>query len=131
MTILKLDVDGKKVDWKRIRAVMEMMRIDVIIAKSKLAKTRRGFHIRLSTVRKLRDNETCFAQLAMGSDWRREVLNWNRVNGTSEWKKRTFNVLFTNKFHVTPSGKKKLVSSEKELPHSILARNLKESKGAK
>jgi hypothetical protein len=122
--MLKMDIDGKKVDWKRIKTVVEMFKLKINIPESKIAKTKRGFHIYLHCNDKLNDEDVCFIQLACNSDYKREILNLLRVK-KGDWQGDNFNVLFAKKYHVDTKGKTTLASEEVELDNEILRRKLK------
>lgn len=126
MEILKLDIDGR-LDWKRIRSVIEMFNLDVDFARSSISSTLHGYHIYLgiNSNTKIDDRELCFMQAVMGSDWRREILNWMRITRGAAWQKRNWNVLFMKKFSVDlATGRRKLSSKERVLCTSTLERRL-------
>jgi hypothetical protein len=124
MTTLKFDIDEKVIDWKRIKTVLEMFKIKINISKSKIAKTKKGFHLYLHTDKKIKDNDICFIQLACNSDYKREVLNLLRLKRRG-WQRDNFNVLFSQKYHVDAKGNTKLASEEVEMDNEILRRKLK------
>jgi hypothetical protein len=125
MPILKLDLDTKKVDWKRIREIKRMFGLEIDFKQSRWAKTKNGFHIYLSIKNVISEEGLCFFQLAMGSDHRRECMNWIRITIGTKWQKENWNVLFSKKYAVGLNGKVRLASDEKELPISMLKERLK------
>jgi hypothetical protein len=120
---LKLDIDGK-IDWERLRMVVNGFSLNIDFDKSKIARTRHGYHVYLSVNDKLKSEDMCFLQLLGGSDCRREMFNWNRIRHGIGWERKYWNVLFKQKFHVDTKGNKKLVSEEKEMSNNILRRML-------
>lgn len=122
--LIKLDIDGKKIDWKRIRTVIEIFYLHVDFHESKWSKTNHGFHVEIVVNDVLTDRDICFFQTAMGSDYKRECLNWWRLTRGSEWQKRNWNVLFQKKYWVSPDGKVKLKSNERLLKPNMIRRKL-------
>jgi hypothetical protein len=57
-------------------------------------RTRHGFHIRIFVENKIPPMQGVLLQLALGSDYRRECLNYNRIASSLE----SWNVLFYQKF---------------------------------
>lgn len=126
---IKLDYD-KKVEWKRIRLIKEVFNLKIDFNKSKLCKTKKGFHVYLCVDNNnLKDEDICFFQLAMGSDFKRECLNWARLRDGYLWQKQNWNVLFSKKFHLNPFeknlSKARLVSMEADMDNSIIRSKLK------
>jgi len=105
---LKLDLDNP-VDvvsvGKRFVVVKKFFQIKpefAIVEKT----TRHGRHVTITfdSEKVLRDEDICFLQLLLGSDWRREMFNWLRVrSGCKKW-----NVLFKKKYN----SKMQLISKE-------------------
>ena len=123
--MLKLDIDGKKINWQRIRAVKEIFKLKIDIDKSRILRTKKGHHIYLAVKNDLNDEFLCFLQCAMGDDYKRSCLNMNRIKFGERWQKDTWNVLFSKKFYVDTKGKTTLASEEMELDNEILRRKLK------
>jgi hypothetical protein len=121
MMMIKLDIDQKRIPWKRMGAVKNICGLRFDFAKSSIHRTHKGFHIRLALLGNHSDAEVCFLQCALGSDFHREALNWMRVKrGEKSW-----NVLFKMKFRTkTLWGKPIKLSEEVELDRRILQRNL-------
>lgn len=121
MKMLKIDIDQKRIPWKRMGVVKNICNLRFDFARSSIHRTRKGYHIRLALLGNHSDAEVCFLQCAIGSDFHRESLNWMRVKrGEKSW-----NVLFSMKFRTkTLNGKLRKISEEVELDRSILERNL-------
>jgi len=121
MKMLKLDIDHKKIPWKRMGAVKNICNLRFDFEKSSIHRTRKGYHLRLALLGNHSDAELCFLQCALGSDFARESLNWMRVKrGEQSW-----NVLFSMKFKLKDIGSApEKVSEEVELDRRILIRNL-------
>jgi len=95
---LKIDIDkkDKREFMERFTAFYRYFKAEVISYDVK--ETRKGYHIRLiiNFPFEYDDVDVVFMQLLLGSDWKRELLNYFRVkNGISRW-----NVLFNKKFRV-------------------------------
>lgn len=120
-TCLKLDIDIKKIPWKRMGAVKNICGLRFDFENSSIHRTRKGFHLRLALLGEYTDAEVCFLQLALGSDYHRESLNYMRVKkGEKNW-----NVLFSQKFRLSRLGSKpRKISEEVELDKRIIERNL-------
>lgn len=68
-----------------------------------LRRTRRGWHLEVETTRRWAAMRIVAAQLALGSDWRREVFNIRRVMSLRYMdpaQRGRWNVLFTRKHRV-------------------------------
>jgi len=111
---LKIDIDKKdKRDFmRRFTAFYRYFKPKIISYDIK--ETRKGYHVRLELDFSFdfNDVDIVFLQLLMGSDWKRELLNYFRIkNKISSW-----NVLFNKKFRIRIDGsnvKIRRVSSEK------------------
>lgn len=89
-----MDIDCKRINWKRMGIVRNILGLEFDFAKSSICKTKKGFHIRLFIKNKMTDKDICFVQMAMGSDYKRESNNYVRVrNHEDNW-----NVLFSQKY---------------------------------
>lgn len=104
---LKLDLDNP-VDivslGKRFVVVRKFFQITDHVIDEKPTKHGRHITIKFETKKKLKDEDICFLQLLLGSDWKREMFNWLRVrSGCKRW-----NVLFKKKY----SHKMRLLSRE-------------------
>lgn len=127
MKLAKLDIDGSSIDWRRIRTVLSMFNLKVVLKNSSIKRTTNGFHLYLDLKSKrfIDDLSLCFIQTAMGSDYKREMFNWNRIIYGEGWQKKYWNVLFNQKFY-RKGSKIKRVSFERPMPISILKRRLKD-----
>ena len=124
MATIKLDCD-RGIKWRRIRDVVQIFKLEVNFSKSKIFRTKKGHHIYLEVTNDLNDEFICFLQCAMGSDYRRECLNWRRIKFGEQWQKDTWNVLFAKKYYVDTKGNMTLASEEIEIDNEILRRKLK------
>jgi len=110
---LKIDIDkkDKREFMERFTAFYRYFKPKVISYDIK--ETKKGYHVRLSIDFPFdyRDEDIVFIQLLLGSDWKRELLNYFRVkNGISKW-----NVLFNKKFRIKiENGKIKIRRSSYE-----------------
>jgi hypothetical protein len=104
MIELKIDIDKKdKRDFmRRYQALYRYFRFNLI--DYEIAETRKGYHIRLiiDFPFKVTSEEIVLLQLLLGSDWKREMLNYLRVkNGIDDWNK-----LFIAKYRIYKKGNK-------------------------
>jgi len=112
---LKIDIDkkDKREFMCRFTAFYRYFKPKVISYDIK--ETRKGYHVRLTIdfPFDFSDVDIAFLQLLLGSDWKRELLNYFRIkNKISRW-----NVLFSKKFRIRVDGnsiKIRRVSSEKD-----------------
>jgi len=125
MKTIKMDFDGS-IDWKRVRIVAKMFSLK-FAGTSKVAKTRKGWHIYLDVMQpeELSDEDICFLQCAMGSDYKREMFNWKRIRFGTMWQKQTWNVLFAQKWH-RKGDIRRIASYEVTLPYTFVHRHLRE-----
>lgn len=104
---LMLDIDGnfKRKDlMKRLAFLWSRLRFNLKKIDEKKTKHGRHFRIVFSCKQDLTDVDLVFLQLALGSDYHREIFNWCRIKaGFKRW-----NVLFNKKYDA--SGK--LISQE-------------------
>ena len=112
MKTLKLDLDGKNgldvfLDRRWIMKYMGLKVVDV-----RCSHTTNGWHLELDVDAEIDDIKAIFMQLALGSDYRREVCNLLRIErGCHDW-----NTLFKRKFKVNDLGQRVQVSEEKPDP---------------
>ena len=61
-------------------------------------ETNKGYHfyLKVKTERKLNNKDIVVLQLALGSDYKRELFNWLRVRRNQKFKR--WNVLFKSKY---------------------------------
>lgn len=115
MTLLKLDID----DTDAVHAGRELRyRVELInklcgkniITLSNVYQTTNGFHAYLVSLDTLNDPYTVIFQLLLGSDWKREAFNLNRIFKSQSMEE--FNVLFSEKYKIV-NGKKITISKER------------------
>lgn len=107
MTVFKLDYDfcGKRL-LKVIRDRAFVFRfLKINIYRVEVYKTAHGWHVYYTTRRKFPDIEIAFIQLLLGSDYKREMFNFQRI--TKKFNISRWNTLFKRKYI-----DKKLVSEE-------------------
>jgi hypothetical protein len=104
MIELKIDIDKKdKRDFmRRYQALYRYFRFNLV--DYEITETRKGYHLRLiiDFPFKVTSEEIVLLQLLLGSDWKREMLNYLRVkNGIEDWNK-----LFIAKYRIYKKGNK-------------------------
>jgi hypothetical protein len=106
-TIIKLDIDGEPVDFHRIKVcVAKLKEMKMKFIKGEVYKTVHGFHVYIWIMNTVSDTYLPFIQALMGSDWKRELLNFERIlKAESDW-----NVLFQEKEVLQPAKSKKLTA---------------------
>jgi len=112
MRTLKLDLDGKNGldNFLDRRWIMKYMGLKVVAARC--SHTVNGWHLELDLDNEIDDVKAIFMQLALGSDYRREVCNLLRIErGCENW-----NNLFKRKFKINELGMRVQVSEEKPDP---------------
>lgn len=108
--MLKLDIDSKKVpDFDRIKTVVEML--DLEVKNAEVFTTKHGYHIYID-ISRIDDKQIPFIQMAMGSDYKREMLNQIRVKGRQGNPPKFWNVLFIKKYSATRDSICSLSSKE-------------------
>ena len=112
MTLIKLDYD--KITTRDIWLIFYYrgFLIKHLGTKSiRCYETKRGYHVRINTVKKLKPVDVQMVQLLMGSDIHREIYNFlRRLDGRliNEWNK-----LYTKKYLILGTQIKDELSSEK------------------
>ena len=112
MKVLKLDLDGKNgldifLQRMWIMKYLGLKPIDV-----KVYHTTNGYHLYLTLDNEIDNIKAIFMQLALGSDYRREVCNLLRIErGCKDW-----NILFKAKYKVNQLGQRIKVSEERYDP---------------
>ena len=103
---IKVDIDSKTIDWKRIKLVLSRLReMKLKMAKGEVFKTNHGWHVYI-WVDSIADIYLPFIQLLFGSDYKREILNFERVYNLEE----DWNVLFQDNEKLSSNRSKKLNS---------------------
>ena len=106
---IKLDYDSDNIPINRIMYVTRYL--GLYIKECRVRKTKHGFHFTLKVLSKLdfEDKDICLMQALMGSDFRREFLNYLRIlneverwNVLYKWKMRNGEVISEEvKNHIT------------------------------
>ena len=112
---LRLDFDFP--DWELVKTIFKkrefvLSSLDLTVQDALVSKTSKGFHLYLTLSREVSKETVIFLQLALGSDYKREVFNWRRFVMLNV--PLTYNVLFYEKYVREDSGLK-LVSQEVNL----------------
>jgi DNA primase catalytic subunit len=119
MKVLKLDLDGKNGFTDFLDRLWLLRGFGLAPKKVLVYHTENGYHVRMYCDNNIDDKTACFMQLALGSDYRREVFNWLRIErGCKNW-----NLLFGRKEIVNKVGQIVEVSKEqydKELSQKIM-----------
>jgi hypothetical protein len=110
MILIDIDTDKKLHDvvddFNFRRRFMEKI-LDKKFEVVKFYKTKKGYHIYVLSDNAIKMDDV-FMQLALGSDWKREILNFSR-NGRD-------NILFSNKYQ-KENDQWKEISSEEDITH--------------
>jgi len=87
----------------KIKFVEDILKI--FVEEVEVFETKKGIHVYVyaSSERKISDEEIVVIQLALGSDYKREIFNWSRV--ISNPKPKHWNVLFKSKEKITKLSK--------------------------
>ena len=88
---IKLDIDHRSI-FKSTLVRASILELD-LISKT---KTRKGYHITFRSKKKLTEHEAVLIQLLLGSDSKREFLNYMRIRKGASLDK--WNILFTTKY---------------------------------
>ena len=98
-SLIKIDLDDKSL-WNTFleRAKFVLAFWHLTVKHVWVAETAKGYHVVIITKEKLQDQQICFLQLAMGSDYKRECFNLARIlRGEKDW-----NLLFKTKEQFRP-----------------------------
>lgn len=115
-----LDIDRKRISTREFAERMQFISafMGIEFKRLRIYETRRGLHVYLwCGDKKPSPQEAVIIQLALGSDYRREIFNWLRVK--DDTKGARWNILFQGKYN----SKGRRVSQEE---HSELAIKLEE-----
>ena len=115
-----LDIDRKRISAREFAERMRFISIFTAIEFKRLTiyETHKGLHVYLwCKNKKPSPQEKVVIQLALGSDYRREIFNWLRIKDNTEDAR--WNILFQGKY----DGNGKRVSREE---HTELAIRLEE-----
>ena len=109
MKLLKLDLDGKNGLDTFLNRMWIMKYLGLKVVNAKVYHTTNGYHLVLELDNEIDDLKAIFMQLALGSDYRREVCNLLKIErGCKDW-----NTLFKAKYKVNQLGQRIKVSEEK------------------
>ena len=112
MKCIKLDLDGKDGLDVFLERAWIMKGFGLKTTNVMVYQTTHGYHVILELDNEIDNVKAVFMQLALGSDYRREVFNFLRIErGCLDW-----NVLFKEKYRVNKLGQKITVSEEKYDP---------------
>jgi hypothetical protein len=92
---LKLDIDKKRLPLKQIKKRLKFIEwlFEYHFTKMYIWKTKHGYHLLVESQNEIPPSDIPILQMALLSDWRRELFNHFRVkNGI-----KNFNVLFYTK----------------------------------
>jgi len=107
-----LDLDGKEAFSEFLNRLWLLRGFGLAPVKVEVHHTKNGFHVRMHCDNEIDDKTAVFMQLALGSDYRREVFNWLRIErGCKDW-----NILFSTKTIVNKVGQIVEVSKEEYDP---------------
>ena len=100
--MIKLDIDKKRIDYMRFESVMRVLkRHGIKVEWIKAYQTNKGYHVYIK-INSIAEVYLYFVQLLLGSDWKRELLNFDRyLKGVPTEEN---NILFSEKYE---EGKKK------------------------
>ena len=119
MKTLKLDLDGKNGLDVFLERMWIMKYMGLKVVDVRCSQTTNGWHLELDLDNEIDDLKAIIMQLALGSDYRREVCNLLKVErGCRNW-----NTLFRRKYRINKLGERVQVSEEKpdpELSRKIL-----------
>lgn len=112
---LDFDVKDKKAllsNFKERVKVLWFFKIKILNVQ--VFSTNHGFHVYLISNKHLNNADLVFLQLALGSDFMREIFYWKRIK-YPVLKNKGWNILFSKKYYGLNSkeGKKGIVSEEK------------------
>lgn len=119
MKTLKLDLDGKYSLSEFLKRIWILKYLGIRVLQVKIHHTTNGFHARVRCDNQIDDKTAIFIQLALGSDYRREICNLLKLErGAKNW-----NMLFKRKWATDKLGNEYQVSKEtydKELSQKVL-----------
>lgn len=118
MTILKVDIDKKDVNWFNLGFLLGQLDKEFLIGIEKIdiKESNKGYHFKVWTVADCLSDDTIFYQLVLGSDPQREIYNKCRVRANIP----NWNRLFTKKTVYTGERALKYQSIEKDVEKEII-----------
>jgi len=133
--IIKLDFDGITLtqflkNFKQRRGVLWFYKIQIL--KVKVCSSNHGYHVYITTNRRIPNKDLVFYQVALGSDIYRECFYWKRVKYPVLPNKQ-WNILFHKKFYNDGTyGEEKEMKSLTNKIYKILTNTeIKKTKGGK
>ncbi len=107
---IKLDIDKKRIDYERFKLVTKTLKKHGLKINSvKAYKTNKGYHIYIK-VENIAEMYLYFVQLLYGSDWKRELLNFDRyLQGIPNEEN---NILFSEKWEAKSKKSKEVFDIE-------------------
>ena len=121
MTILTLDLDSKESFADFLDRIWILKGFGLRIKSCAVYESKNGFHVYLDTAVEIKPLKALFMQLALGSDYRKEVFSFLRLErGYTDPK--DWSVLFSIKYRFTKMGE--VIESSKEEYNTILSQKL-------
>ena len=115
--VIKIDVDDKNIAEviERIKTVKEILEKDanIKIKDFEVYETKNGFHIKCKAENITHPLEIIILQLLLGSDWKRECLNYVRYKKIGE-RFEKMNYLFGAKFENNKVASKEKIRKDLE-----------------
>jgi len=113
MEEIKIDIDNAKIDWSRIKAIIEFFGKTCgykecmlkFIGGKVMTRNPTHHHI-IINVESINESHIPFTQLLFGSDWRREMLNFARLYSIRPFKEQ--NILFEENYKPNSKATAKL-----------------------
>jgi len=103
MEEIKIDIDNAKIDWQRIKAVIEFFgktcgykECMLKFATGTVMSRNPTHHHIIIEAENISESHIPFLQLMLGSDWRREMLNFARLYSMRPFKEQ--NILFEENY---------------------------------
>ena len=113
MVEIKIDVDNRKIDWLRIRNVLEFFsgnagygECKLKFIKGKVMSKNSTHHHIIIDVESIRTDDVPFLQILFGSDWKREMLNFARLFSKRDFHEQ--NCLFEENYKTNYKATQKL-----------------------
>jgi len=121
MTILTLDIDGKDAFSDFLDRIWILKGFGLRMKSCAVYETKNGFHVYLDTAVKIEPVKALFMQLALGSDYRKEIFSFIRLE-RGYTANKDWSVLFSIKYRFTKLGE--IIESSKEEYNATLSQKL-------